>query len=122
MLKYKLNATPLELKDIANQYSLNLTVLKLEESKMNPETNRFEKLTSEMENQQSQMADLLCKLQEQNGGSGLLRPDGSPVPKTWTVFSLGELVEIKGYTFKVAYIGETSILFEPIGIPILEPK
>jgi len=88
---------------------------------MNPETNRFEKLTPEMENQQSQMKDLLCKLQN-SSVTGLLRPDGSPVPKTWTVFSLGELVEIKGYTFRVAYIGETSILFEPIGIPILEPK
>jgi len=46
--------------------------------------------------------------------SDLVRPDGSPVPKSWTVFSIDELVEIKGYTFKVAHIGESHILFEPV--------
>jgi hypothetical protein len=29
--------------------------------------------------------------------------------------SLGEEVWIKGYPFKVVYIGETSLLFEPAG-------
>ena len=44
----------------------------------------------------------------------LVLPNGSPVPKAWTTFTMGELVEIKGYTFRVAYIGETSVLFEPV--------
>ena len=46
----------------------------------------------------------------------LLRPDGTPVPKHWAVFHLDELVEIKNHTFRVKYIGETSILFEPIAV------
>ena len=50
----------------------------------------------------------------------LLRPNGKLVPKTWTIFSMGEEVVIKDYTFKVAYIGETSILFEPVGPIVIE--
>lgn len=45
----------------------------------------------------------------------LLRPDGTPVPKHWSTFQVGENVVIKDYTFKVAYIGESNILFEPVG-------
>lgn len=52
---------------------------------------------------------------------GLVRPDGSPVPKTWKVFAEGELVVIKDYTFKVAYINESSITFEPVS-PVLQRK
>ena len=51
--------------------------------------------------------------------SGLVLPDGNPVPKHWSVFEVGEDVVIKGYTFRVVYVGETSILFEPVGIPIV---
>jgi hypothetical protein len=50
---------------------------------------------------------------------GLLRPDGSAVPAHWAVFTVGEHVVIKDYTFKVAYIGETAILFEPVGPVII---
>jgi hypothetical protein len=46
---------------------------------------------------------------------GLVRPNGQPVPKHWSVFRVGEEVVIKDYTFKVAYIGESNILFEPVG-------
>jgi hypothetical protein len=53
-----------------------------------------------------------------NGGR-LLRPNGDPVPKHWSTFTLGELVVIKDYTFKVAYIGETAITFEPVGPTLL---
>ena len=67
---------------------------------MNPETNKFEKLHAQ---------SLKEALQNE-----LCRPDGTPVPKTWTIFTVGELVVIKDYTFKVAYIGESNILFEPV--------
>jgi hypothetical protein len=65
---------------------------------MNPNTNKFEPL-----------------LEAGAGLSQLLRPNGEPVPKHWTVFRVGELVEIKGYTFKVGYVGESAVLFEPVG-------
>ena len=82
---------------------------------MNPETNKFEKLN---------VQDLDEALEIERAGieelrSKLLRPDGSPVPTSWIIFTEGELVEIKGYTFKVCYIGETSILFEPVS-PIID--
>jgi hypothetical protein len=49
----------------------------------------------------------------------LLRPNGEPVPSHWVQFAIDELVEIKGYTFRVKYIGESAILFEPVG-PIVK--
>lgn len=80
---------------------------------MNPNTNKFEKLNQIDE---KEMAKKLGGFKEQmeNYHSGLLRPDGSPVPKTWSVFKMGELVVIKDYTFRVVYIGESNILFEPV--------
>ena len=83
---------------------------------LNPETNKFEPLTegkptiNELEKamRSGRMPDLSPT------GLVLLRPDGSPVPKSWTIFKVGELVVIKDYTFRVAYIGESNILFEPV--------
>jgi hypothetical protein len=72
---------------------------------MNPDTNKFEALTEEL----SKKVDSL-KLPGQ-----LLRPNGEPVPQHWTQFQMDELVVIKNYTFRVKYIGESAILFEPIG-------
>lgn len=66
---------------------------------LNPETNKFESLME-------------CQ-------SLLLRPNGEPVPASWTVFHMDELVVIKDYTFRVKYIGETAILFEPVS-PVIE--
>ncbi len=71
---------------------------------MNPDTNRFEPLT-----------EVTAHL----GTVSLLRPDGSPVPAHWCVFAVGELVSIRNCTFRVAYVGEAAILFEPAGIPII---
>lgn len=73
---------------------------------MNPDTNRFEKL-------QEMVAATESKLLRETFGK-VLRPDGSEVPSHWATFQLGELVVIKDYTFRVAYIGETAILFEPV--------
>ena len=64
---------------------------------MNPDTNKLEFL-------------------EVDGLGTLFRPNGELVPKHWSVFRVGESVVLKDYTFKVAYIGETSILLEPLGV------
>jgi len=50
--------------------------------------------------------------------AGLFRPNGKPVPGHWPIFKEGELIEIKNYTFKVAHIGESHMLLEPVG-PII---
>lgn len=74
---------------------------------LNPETNRIEPC-KEAE------GDLRMKLEKLQGMTTLIRPNGEPVPKTWTTFEIGELVEIKGSTFRCAYIGETTVLFETV--------
>jgi hypothetical protein len=89
---------------------------------MNPETNKFEPL------QQAVTKDEIKKLietvneQPQDLYNNLLRPDGSPVPNHWRVFSVGEKYVINNYTFECKYIGETSILFEPIGPVLIGPE
>jgi hypothetical protein len=110
---------------------------------MNPETNRFEPLSTEAEAAARKLREEFgtavsedpverltkgaralekeAKRLDEAGASGvLLRPDGSSVPKHWSVFTVGEDVIIKDYTFRVAYIGETSILFEPVGLPVID--
>jgi len=74
---------------------------------MNPDTNKFEAVftPNEVKTDAAGLQDAL---------KTLLRADGSPVPHHWAVFALGELVTIKNYTFRVAYIGESNILFEPV--------
>lgn len=87
---------------------------------MNPDTNRFEELHPDPRIEKltdAEEEDLKTQLSQLHGS--LLRPDGSPVPKHWTVFRVGEEVAIKDYTFRVAYIGETVILFEPVGVPVI---
>lgn len=78
---------------------------------MNPETNRFEQLVNPEDAIKSpgEIGRMIKRAE-----STLLRPDGTPVPPHWPVFTVGELVVIKDYTFRVAYIGETAILFEPV--------
>jgi hypothetical protein len=76
---------------------------------MNPETNKFEPLHEE--SFRDKFAEEISKLED---NISLFRPDGTKVPKNWTIFTVGELVEIKHYTFKVAYINESTIIFEPV--------
>ena len=88
---------------------------------MNPNTNRLEALhTAEEFDRLMERAGL--PLSERPtppaGPGGLVRADGSPVPKTWATFSVGEEVVIKDYTFRVAYIGESNLVLEPVG-PVL---
>lgn len=80
---------------------------------MNPDKNRFEQLQPPTDEQKELLKKMTSHL------PCLLRPNGEPVPETWTKFQIGEEVVIKDYTFKVAYIGETAILFEPVGPIIL---
>jgi len=81
---------------------------------MNPETNRFEQLSEADEDPGSDenLAALRRMVQRQ---SVLVRPNGEPVPDHWVRFRMDELVTIKGYTFRVKYLGETSMLVEPAG-------
>lgn len=89
---------------------------------MNPETNKLEPLQlKELEAaldraKKKQSAAELAELGQ------LLRPDGTPVPKHWSIFVVGETYVINGYTFRCAYIGETNILFEPVGPVVVEGK
>lgn len=77
---------------------------------MNPDTNMFEELVEADPEQQKEIEDRIAQL---------LRPDGTKVPTHWSVFTVGEHYVINNYTFKCAYIGETSILFEPVAPVIL---
>jgi hypothetical protein len=80
---------------------------------MNPETNKFELLRPDTDRNEGPggLQHVVAGVMKQ---SSLLRPNGEPVPQHWTQFQIGECVTIKNYTFRVAYIGETSILFEPV--------
>ena len=79
---------------------------------MNPDTNEFEML-NRVDAVSDRMEELTAALVKAEGR--LLRPNGEPVPSHWTVMQEGELVVIKGYTFKVAHIGEKHLLLEPHG-------
>jgi len=88
---------------------------------MNPETNKFEYLinctTKEDLIEYMKQHEKLVKQYETNIGN-LIRPDGSPVPKHWSVFQVGEKIVINNYTFEIAHIGEKHMLVEPVG-PVL---
>ena len=92
---------------------------------MNPETNRFEPIAESNETDPvlqatitDQTAQKLRKLDKVLRGN-LFRPNGTVVPEGWATFQIGETIEIKNYTFKVQYIGESAILFEPVG-PVVQ--
>ena len=80
---------------------------------MNPDTNRFETLRGQDESSAEQLRAQLEGVAAQVRGQ-LLRPDGTPVPQHWTVLTVGELVDVKGYTFRVAHINESTLLLEPM--------
>lgn len=87
---------------------------------MNPDTNKLEPIfEEEMENQKEELERRMSGLREQiveaTAKGQLVRADGSPVPKHWSTFHVDEHVIVKNYTFKVAYIGEGTLLLEPVG-------
>lgn len=91
---------------------------------MNPHTNRFERLSVAEDPDIEAMRRQLLARTEQMLAEGaalrgsLVRPDGSPVPTTWSVFTEGEEVVIKDYTFRLVRIGESYAVIEPVG-PVL---
>ena len=94
---------------------------------MNPETNKFEPLMEiageemakeRLEAMEEFVSKMKCGTTEELSPK-LYRPDGTPVPDHWSTFHVGEEVVIKNYRFEVAYIGEKTLLFEPVGPIIL---
>jgi hypothetical protein len=64
-------------------------------------------------------SDQLADVLEKGTLPVLVRGDGSPVPSHWPVFKQGEHVVIKDYTFRVAYLGESVMLLEPVGVAVI---
>ena len=94
-------------------------VRRRKEEEMNPETNKFEKLSAEPSKEEQEGMDLLkkkfVKEVRRQEAVQLLRPNGEPVPKHWSIFKENEYVIVKDYTFKVAHIGESYLILEPVG-------
>lgn len=67
---------------------------------MNPDTNKLEQLAVTAAGQ-------------------LVRPDGSPVPPHWTVFTVGDSVTIRDTTFRVAHVNESCVVLEPAQLPVI---
>lgn len=100
---------------------------------MNPDSNRLEPLSvsPEIQKQLEKLQSDFEKHQRLTGFESefkqpltpespqLFRPNGKPVPSHWPIFFMGEELVVKNYLFKIAYIGETSILLEPVGPVII---
>lgn len=84
---------------------------------MNPETNKFEILYGKVEDlKDSSSCEKVLKSLKPSKENILVRADGSPVPDHWSIFTEGEKIVIKNYTFKVVHIGETYLVLEPVGV------
>lgn len=80
---------------------------------MNPDTNKFERLQEILEDDpQGTMA--VVKAELENRTAQLLRANGEPVPKHWSIFRVGEHVVLKDYTFKIAYMNDGTLILEPV--------
>lgn len=84
---------------------------------MNPYTHQLEQLVS------PEAASTLADLRKAHDRmfaaattAGLVRPDGSPVPRTWATLTVGEEIDVKGSTFRVAYMNEQTVVLEPVTI------
>lgn len=84
--------------------------MKGKEREMNPDSNLLEELKM-VRGEYVRDSETLLPNQ-------LVRPNGKPVPAHWSVYTIGEEVVVESYRFRVAYIGETSMLLEPVG-PVL---
>jgi hypothetical protein len=84
---------------------------------MNPETNKFEPIFIQEDDKSMKALEKAFKAtQPETPVFRALRADGTPVPEHWTILSKDEKIVIKNYTFKVAYIGESYLVLEPVGI------
>lgn len=79
---------------------------------MNPDTNKFEPLGNLIKPEDT----------EKLNWPGLIRPNGKPVPKHWTILKVDQKVIVENYTFKVAHIGESYLILEPVGPIIIGEK
>jgi hypothetical protein len=84
---------------------------------MNTDTGRLEPLTEAQKSEhQKDLERRFAEVHSQlpSGPAALVRPDGSPVPEHWAIFTAGELVTVKDQTFKVAYMNECTLVLEPV--------
>lgn len=87
---------------------------------MNQENNRIEPINNTKEEEfKAKLAHLGLKAEDFH--NNLLKPDGTPIPKHITIFKEGELIVCKNYTFRVAYMNETTLVLEPVS-PLDELK
>lgn len=86
---------------------------------MNPDSNKFEELmrTKEELEELSKGKPSYQSALDNALTESLLRPNGEPVPKHWSTFTVNDNVVINDYTFKIAHIGESYMVVEPVGIP-----
>jgi hypothetical protein len=82
---------------------------------MNPDTNKLESLTLQYGADVKQQLKAIGKEYRDVQASLLVRPDGSAVPQHWAIFTIGELVVLKNYTYRVAHMNEVTIVLEPVG-------
>lgn len=91
---------------------------------MNPDTNKLEELKRDMETMNIddfKSALNVLNVLDKLSVTQLVRPNGKPVPPHWAIFTIDEQLIIKDYTFKIAYMNETTIVLEPVGpVPIIE--
>ncbi len=53
--------------------------------------------------------------------NNLFGPDNKRIPNHKVYLKAGEMVVIKNYTFEIKYVGDTSILLEPVS-PVIAKK
>ena len=75
---------------------------------VDPETNRIVKCEVPDEAQAMYLKNL------EGARSDLVSVNGDPIPKYWTILKEGELVVVKNYTFRVAYMNDAGVLLEPV--------
>lgn len=81
---------------------------------MNPDTGKFEPLAREEKRWSQPKTKRRRRRADQVNQPVMLRPDGTEVPASWDVFETGEVVEVKGTRFRIAYIGSDTILLESV--------
>jgi len=88
---------------------------------VNPNTGQFEPLrdltATDLKQDKLRELDFFRGLMGQMGtdAAGLVRPDGTPVPPHWPIFNENEIVQVKGWNFKVGHIGESTLVLESHG-------
>lgn len=75
---------------------------------INPENNRIEPCVETDEALAKKLADLSGVY------ANIVKANGEPVPKHWTTLTVGELVVVKDYTFRVSYMNDASVTLEPV--------